>query len=206
MLFRSQSFEEMFTKELVVGASNSSSTADFPAVLNAALGTKFKMVLGYPGSREIGLAIDKQEVFGACGLAWPSISVTAPGWFGPNGTMRALVQTHGRGHPELTALGVPNAMSFAKTDEQKQTLEFFFSQMVFGRPYVVAPEVPRERVEALRKAFWATLGDPDLKAEAKRANLDVDPVPGEEVAQLVAKAYVTPKEIVAKVKKAVTPN
>lgn len=197
-----QKFDDLFTTELLVGASNSSSTSDFPAVLNAALGTKFKLVLGYPGSREISLAADKQEVSGACGLAWPSVSVTNPGWFGPNGTMRVLAQTHVGGHADLNRDGVPNAMSFAKTPEQRQMLELFFSQEVFGRPYVLAPEVPADRVEALRKAFLETLADPELVADAKKANLDVDPVPGPEVQALIAKVYAAPKDIVERVKHA----
>ncbi len=195
-----QAFDDLFSKELLVGATNSSSTSDFPAVLNAVLGTKFKLVLGYPGSREISLAIDKQEVQAACGLAWPSVSVTNPGWFGPSGTMRVLVQTHVKGHPDLNNQGVPNAMSYAKTDEQKQALELFFSQEVFGRPYVVAPDVPKDRVEALQKAFLETLADPELRADAAKANLEVDPVPGPEVAALIARAYAAPKDVVANIK------
>jgi tripartite-type tricarboxylate transporter receptor subunit TctC len=200
-----QSFDELFTKELLVGAGTASSTSDFPSVLNAALGTKFKLVLGYPGSREIALAADKKEVYGACGFAWPSISVTNSGWFnGPNPSMRVLAQTHTRGHPELNAMGVPNAMSFAKTDEQRTMLELFFSQEVFGRPYVVAPEVPKERVAALRKAFLETLKDPELLADAKKASLEVDPVSGEEVEQLIARVYAAPKSIVQKIKTALS--
>ena len=202
-----KSFEQALEKELLTGAGNSSSTSDFPAVLNAVLGAKFKLVVGYPGSREIGLAIDKKEVFGACGLAWPSISVTNSGWFGgPDSTMRILAQTHVRGHAGLNALGIPNAMSFAKTDEQRAMLELFFSQEVFGRPYVVAPEVPGERVAVLRKAFLETLRDPDLLADAAKASLEVDPVPGDEVAKLVAKVYAAPPGIVARIKKALAPQ
>jgi hypothetical protein len=193
-----QSFEDVLTKEVLAGAGVASSTSDFPAVLNAVL----KLVLGYPGSREIALAADKNEVSSACGLAWPSVSVTNPGWFGPNGTMRVLVQTHPKGHPELNQMGIPNALSFAKTEEQKTMLELFFAQEVFGRPYVVAPEVPKDRVDALRKAFSETLADPDLKAEAKKANLEVDSVSGEEVQQLIAKVYTAPKDLIAKLKKA----
>lgn len=201
------SFEQVFEKELLAGAGNSSSTSDFPAVLNAVLGTKFKLVVGYPGSREIGLAIDKNEVSGACGLAWPSVSVTNSGWFGgPNSTMRLLAQTHARGHADLNAQGIPNVMSFAKTDEQRAMLELFFSQEVFGRPYVVAPEVPAERVAVLRKAFLETLRDPELLADAKKAALEVDPVPGDEVEKLVAKVYAAPPGIVARIKKALAPN
>ncbi len=194
--------EDLFKKELLLGASNASSTSDFPRILNSVIGTKFKMVLGYPGSREIGLAIDKNEVQAACGFAWPSISVTNPGWFGENGTMRVILQTHTKGHPDLNKAGIPNAMSFAKTDEQRAMLELFFAQMVFGRPYMLAAEVPKERVAALRKAFWATLQDPDLRAEARRASLEVDPVSAEDVHALIAKIYAAPKALPDQIKKA----
>ena len=97
-------------------------------------------------------------------------------------------------------MGVHNAMSFAKTDDQRTMLELFFAQEVFGRPYVVAPQVPPERVAALRKAFVETLADPELKAEAERANMEVNPVPGQEVQDLIAKVYAAPKELIAKLK------
>jgi tripartite-type tricarboxylate transporter receptor subunit TctC len=197
-----QTFDDLFKTELLAGAGVASSTSDFPAILNAVLGTKFKLVLGYPGSREIALAIDKKEVYAACGLAWPSVSVTNPGWFGENGTMRVIAQTHVKGHPELNALGIPNAMTYAKTDEQRTMLELFFAQEVFGRPYVVAPEVPKERVEALRKAFLETLADPELRADAKLANLEVNPVSGEEVQKLIAKVYAAPRDLTQRIRKA----
>ncbi len=197
-----QKFEDLFTKQLLVGASQNSSTSDFPAVLNAALGTKFKIITGYPGSNEIGLAVDKKEVQGACGLAWPSISVTKPGWFGPNGTMRVLAQTHLEGHSDLNKMGVPKAMSYAKTDEDREMLKIFFSEEVFGRPYVVPPEVPKGRVDVLRQAFIETLHDPELQADADKMHFEVNPVPGEEVAKLVAEAYRAPKAITEKIKAA----
>ena len=201
-----QIIEDVLKAELLAGASNASSTSDFPSILNAVIGTKFKLVLGYPGSREIGLAIDKGEVVSACGLAWPSVSVTNPGWFGENGTMRVLLQTHPKGHAELNAMGVPNAMSYAKTEEQRAMLELFFAQEVFGRPYVVAPEVPKERVEALRRAFWETLKDPELLVDAKRANLEVDPVSADEVQKLIAKVFAAPRELTQRIKKAIQLN
>jgi hypothetical protein len=116
--------------------------------------------------------------------------------------MRLLVQTHVKGHPDLNKEGIPNAMSFAKNDEQRQMLQLFFSQEVFGRPYVLAPEVPKDRVDILRKAFWETVNDPALKAEAAKATLEVNPVSGEDVAKLVAQAYAAPKDVVARIKHA----
>ena len=198
-----KSFQDAFDKEIILAASNASSTADYPLVLNAVLGTRFKIVTGYTGSREIALAIDKGEAQGACGLAWPSISVTQADWF--PGKMRVIVQTHDKGHADLNGSKVPLAATFAKTDEQKAILDLFFGQTVYGRPYVVAPEVPKERVAALRKAFSDTFRDPEFVAEAKKMRLDIDIVPGEEVQAIVTRAYQAKPELIAKTKAALVP-
>ena len=199
-------FDDLFTTPLLVGATQSSPTSDFPSALSGVLGARFSQVRGYPGSREIGLAIDKNEVQGACGFAWASISVSNPEWFAPNGTMNILAQTASTTRPDLDRRGVPSAMSFAKTDDQRRELDLFFSQEVFSRPYVMAPDVPPERVAAMRKAFAETLADPDLLAEAKQANLEVSPVSGEDVQRLIAEVYAAPKPLIAKVKAALQPN
>ena len=198
-------FDDLFKTELVVGSTQSSPTADFPSALNGLLGTRFKQVRGYPGSREIGLAIDKNEVQGACGLAWASISVSNPEWFGPNGTMNILAQTASTTRPDLDRIGIPTALSFANTDDQRRGLQLFFSQEVFSRPYIMSPSVPAERIAAMRAAFAETLADPDLLAEARKANLEVSPVSGEEVQELIAKVYDAPKSVVAQVKAALQP-
>jgi hypothetical protein len=116
--------------------------------------------------------------------------------------VRVIAQTHVKGHPELNALGVPLASSFARTPEEKAILELYFSHTQFGRPYVVAPDVPKERVEALRKAFWATLKDPEFVAEARKAGMDIDAVEGDEVQRLIANIYAASPELLGKVKKA----
>lgn len=198
-------FRDMFTKQIILAASNNSSTSDYARLLNNVLGTKFRIVVGYTGSSEIGLAIDKGEANGACGLAWPSISVTKHEWFaeGPvKSKMRVFVQTHAKGHPELNKAGVPLASSFAKTDEQKKILDLFFSQSTFGRPYLLPPGVPADRVAALRKAFADTMVDPAYKAEAARMHLDIDAVSGEDVQEAVRKVYAAPPDLIAKTRKA----
>ena len=101
-------------------------------------------MLGYVGSRSVALAIERNEVQGACGFSWPSISATNVGWFGPEGFMRVLVQTHVKGHPQLNAEKVPLVMDFARTPEERAILELYFSHSTFGRPYVMAPEVPAD--------------------------------------------------------------
>jgi tripartite-type tricarboxylate transporter receptor subunit TctC len=196
------SLGDLFTREIVMGASaEGASTRDFPSLLKNLLGVKFKIVAGYPGTREINLAMEKGEVQGACGETWSSVAATYPAWFRDK-LVKPLVQESNVGYPELDRMGVPLSKEFAKTSEQKQILDLVYSQTTFGRPYVVAPGVPQERVEALRKAFMAAMTDPDLVAEAKRINLDIAPIPGEELQTLIAKLYATPQEVVDKAKAA----
>jgi tripartite-type tricarboxylate transporter receptor subunit TctC len=195
-------FSDLFDKEIVMGASaEGASTRDFPSLLKNLLGVKFKIVAGYPGTREINLAMEKGEVQGGCGQTWSSVAATYPAWFRDK-LVKPLVQESNVGYPELDRMGVALSRDFAKTPEQKQILELIYSQTTFGRPYVVAPGVPQERVEALRKAFMATMTDPDLVAEAKRINLDIAPIAGEELQTLIAKLYATPQEIVEKARAA----
>ena len=191
--------------EIILAASNASSTADYAQMLRNIIGVKFRIVTGYAGSREIALAIDKGEAHGACGLAWPSIAATQTDWFeqGPvKSKMRVLVQTHATGHPDLNAAGVPIAAALAKTPEQKAILDLFFSQSAFGRPYFIPPDVPPARAAALRKAFADTMADPEFKTEAKRLRLDVDTVPGAEVQATIDRIYAATPELIAKVKQA----
>ncbi len=200
-----KSFAEALEKEIILAASNASSTADYAQILTNVVGAKWKIVLGYAGSREIALAIDKGEAQGACGLAWPSIAVTQSDWFreGPvKSRMRVILQTHATGHPELNAAGVPLASTFAKTDEQTAILGLFFSQSQFGRPYILPAETPADRVAALRKAFGATMADAEYKAEAARLRLDADAVPGDVVQKVVADVYAAPPDLIAKTKAA----
>jgi len=200
-----KTFAEALETPLIMGASMASSSADFAMTLNNVLGTKFRVVIGYNGSRNIMLAMEKGEVQGACGFAWPSISVTNPNWFGPNGQMQVLAQTHVQGYPGLNQEGVPRASEFAKTPEQREIMELFFSHTSFGRPYLVAAEVPADRVEALRKAFMETMRDPEFMGEARRAGLDIDAVDGEQTQRLVRRFYEASPDIVGKVKKALQP-
>ena len=198
-------FKDALDKELIMAASNASSTADYAQILANVIGARYRIVMGYAGSREIALAIDKGEAQGACGLAWPSISVTQGDWFkeGPvKSRMRVILQTHATGHPELNAAGVPLAISFARNDEQRAILNLFFSQSQFGRPYILPSETPPERVAALRKAFAATMADAEFRAEAAKLRLDVDAVPGEVVQKVVSEIYAAPPELIAKTKQA----
>ena len=197
-----QKFEELLSKEMILGASaTGGSTRDFPALLNNVLGTKFSIVSGYPGSKEITLAIERNEVHGACGYGWSSL-ISQNADLLNSGKVRVLAQETMRSHPTLDKMGVPLTVSFAKTDEQKQILELVYGQLVFGRPFVLPPDVAPERVAALRRAFDATLKDKTLMAEAAKSQIDVDAVTGEDVEKVVTKMFATPTAIVERTKQA----
>ena len=197
-----QKFEDALSKGMILGASAAGgSTRDFPALLNNVLGTKFTVVSGYPGSKEITLAVERNEVQGTCGYGWSSLIAQNADLLS-SGKVRVLAQETLKSHPTLDKMGVPLTISFAKTDEQRQILELVYGQLVFGRPFILPPGVPAERVTALRRAFDATMKDPKLVAEAEKAQLDVIAVTGEDVQALVTKLFATPPAIVESAKQA----
>jgi hypothetical protein len=197
-----KSFKELLTNELLIGASQpGTSTRDFPAMLNNLTGSKIRLVSGYPGTREITLAIEKDEVKGLCGFSWSSLKAQRPDWL-KSGFIRVLVQEHDKGNPDINKMGVPLAVDFATTPENRQVMELIYSSETFGRPYMMAPDVPGERVAALRKAFMTTMRDQDLLAEAQRIGIVIDPISGEELQTLAEKVFATPPAVVERAKQA----
>jgi tripartite-type tricarboxylate transporter receptor subunit TctC len=183
-------------KEVIVGGSaEGGATREQPSALNNIVGTKFKIVSGYPGTREIMLAIEQNEVQGVCGISYSAMRLQRPQWF-ETGFILPLSQNHLHGDPALTAKGVMRAIDLARSDEDRQVLELIYSQQVFGRPFVMAERVPPARLALMRKAFLATLADKDLLADAAKLRLDINPVPGEELQALVQKLYASPPHII----------
>ena len=198
-----KSFKDLLTRELIIGASQpGTSTRDFPALLNSMAGTKFRIVSGYPGTREITLAIEKDEVQGLCGFSWSSLSAQKPDWL-KTGFIRVLAQEHDKGHPAVNRMGVPLTVDFAKSPENRRIMELIYSSETFGRPYMLPPGVPGNRVALLRKAFLAALQDKELMAEAQKIGLDLDPISGEELQTLAERIYATPPTIVEQARQAV---
>jgi len=196
-----QTFEDVFTKEALIGSSGGT-TRDLPTALNRVLGTKFKLISGYPGTREIMLAMEKGEVQGLCGIGYTSTISQRPDWLKPDSPMRALVQESSRSGPELDSLGVPLSVNYAKTAEQRQILDIIYAQLLFTRPFMMAPEVPKERVDVIRSAFSKALADPGLIAEGARQNLIIDAMSGTELESRIRSLYEQPTDIIAKVRKA----
>ncbi len=179
-----KSFKDLLTQELIIGASQpGTSTRDYPAMLNNLTGTKIRLVSGYPGTREITLAIEKDEVKGLCGFSWSSLRAQRPDWL-KSGFIRVL------------------AVDFATTPENRQVMELIYSSETFGRPYMMSPGVPAERVAALRTAFMQTMRDQNLLTEAQRIGVVIDPISGEELQALAEKIFATPAAVVERAKQA----
>jgi tripartite-type tricarboxylate transporter receptor subunit TctC len=187
------SFEDLLTKELLVGAvSNNDDTGQFAKVMNTVLGTKLKIVAGYPGGNDVVLAMERGEVQGRCGWSWSSVLAARMSWWKEK-KINILVQLALTKHPDLP--DVPLVTDLATNDAQRQMLRMIFARQVMGRPFVAPPGVPKERVAALRKAFMDTLADPDFLADCAKAKLEIAPVPGDKVEALVKEIYATPAEV-----------
>ena len=184
-------------KPLILAAAGwASSIRQFPAVLNKVLGTKFKIVSGYPGSRDAIEAVDKKEAQGLCGIQWSSFAPAFGKWV-TSGKVTVFGQiSPPPGDAQLNAMGVPNIWTIAKTSHEKQVLKLIFDQEGFGRPYLTPPGVPKDRLAILRTAFDETMKDPAFLAEAKRARLTINPMSGKQVQAAVAKLYAAPPNIV----------
>lgn len=195
--------DDLFTTTMVVAGTGAASDTDFyPKVMNLLLGTKFKLVTGYKGSRDVTLAMERNEVQGICGLGWSTVKVQYPEVLSGNAFARVVAQEDLKGHPDLTAKGVPLMTTLATTDEERQALQMFYSQNAFSRTFILPPGVPDDRVKTVRAAFMDTMADPELLADAKKMNIDVGPSTGEDVQALVKHMYELPQPVIERVKKA----
>ncbi len=196
-------FEDILEKEMIVGTSGvTSSIRQYPTVLKNVLGAKFKLVTGYTGSSAAALAMERGETQGICGLQWSSFITSYQRWLDGKNVRIFLQMSGDKGQADLNKLGIPNVWKFVKNDTDRKVLKVIFNQLEFGRPYVLPPGVPADRVEAFRKAFDATMKDPEFLAEAKKLQLGIDPASGNEVETLLKEIYATPKDLVEKAKAA----
>ncbi len=191
-------FEQMFERELIVGSTGGSGDDDqLPRLVNGVLGTRFRIVRGFPGGNEIKLAMLRGEVSGRCGWSWSSVKATEAEWL-REGSISILLQLSLRRHPDLP--DTPLITDYAKTDEGRQIFKVALARQVMAWPFAAPPGTPVERVAALRQAFDETLRDREYLAEAERLNLEITPVPGERIQSLIADVYrTTSAEISAKI-------
>src|SRR2546423_8958826 len=194
------SITELATKEVVVGATTPGTTmVDFPLLVNDVLGYKFRVVRGYQGTPQINLAIERGEVQGMGGHGWASVKAQTPHWIAEK-KIKVLAQYGLTRYSELA--DVPTMLELAASEPDRQAMRMLLARTEYGRPYFLPPDVPAARVQALRRAFDATMTDPGFLAEAAKLQLDVSPMTGEEVQTLVGELAKTPPEIVTRVRAA----
>jgi hypothetical protein len=182
-----------------MGAQAPGSTQfDYPVLANHLFGFKFKVVTGYESTPKIHLAMESGEVHGTI-ANWSTLKAINPAWITDN-KIRILAQWALKKNSELAE--VPLFLDQAKTDAERAALELMLARLEYGRPFFLPPNVPAARVEALRRAFDATMKDPAYLAEADKLKIDVDPLTGEAVAALVEQVSRTPTDTVARVRAA----
>jgi|LauGreDrversion4_2_1035121.scaffolds.fasta_scaffold49339_2 tripartite-type tricarboxylate transporter receptor subunit TctC len=187
-------FADLTIRELVVGGFGVGTESEqHVKLMNAVLGTKIKLVKGYPGGNDVNLAMERNEVQGRCGWSWTGIRAQYMDRV-KDGSLVILVQNSLAKHPDLP--DVPVVMDIAKTEEERQMLRLVLGPQKMGRPIMGPPGIPPARLEALRRAFDKTMKDPDFLREAERAQLEISPITGEEMEKIIVDAYKTPPELV----------
>jgi tripartite-type tricarboxylate transporter receptor subunit TctC len=186
------------TEAKLSGTGVGSTVSIYPTVMNKVLGTKFKLIMGYKGSNDAQLAVERGEVEGHS-TSWTAVKVAHPDWR-PDGKINVLVQFSIKKHPELQ--DVPTVVELARNDEERAVLSAVVNAAEIGTAFFTSPNVPKDRVEALRRAFDATMKDPEFLAEAQKTQLTVGHLSGDELQKLVADVAAIKPDILEKVREA----
>ena len=195
-----QSYADLLQKELITGATQpGTSQVDFPLIANAVLGTKFKVISGYPGTTDIHKAMEAGEVQGNGASAYASLKELNSDWLA-DGKVKVILQWGFHKHPDLP--NVPNVLDLAKNDADRAALRLVIARLQYSRPFFAPPGVPADRADALRQAFAKTMTDPGFLADAAKAHMEVAPVSAKDVADLVAQVTSAPADVVERVRKA----
>jgi tripartite-type tricarboxylate transporter receptor subunit TctC len=191
--------DDLLSKEVIVGATGPSAGSTLDSrIIASVLGLKFKIVTGYPGLTEARLAAQQGEVDGHCGLVVSSLKADLWDDY-KKGSFTVPLQMGLNKHPDLP--DVPNAFDLVKTEQDRQVLTLIFGPWAYGRP-VLAPEgIPEDRLTVLRSAFVATLKDDAFLAEARKLNLEIQPLPPEVIRDTVARIYQTPDDVIQRTRK-----
>jgi tripartite-type tricarboxylate transporter receptor subunit TctC len=187
-------------KTLAIGATGASSPSVlYPQVSNNLLGTKFKIVPGYSGGGDINLAVERHELDGRGSDSWASMKSTHADWLRDR-KINILFQVGPRREADLP--DVPLWSELGESESQRQILEILSGDVAVGRPILTAPDVPADRVKALRKAFDETMADPQFVAAAKEASIYVNPMGGEELQAMVERIAGPPEKVLTTLRQA----
>lgn len=180
-----KSLDDLQTQQITAGATGvTDDTGRFPTLIRKLTGAKIKVVTGYPGGNDVTMAMERGEVDARIGWSWGSLKSRSKPWLDDK-KINVLVQMALQKAPDLP--DVPLIMDFAKSDIDKKALELLFSPQISAWPLIAPPEVPKERIAILRRAFDSTMKDPAFLADAEKLGIEVDPVSGEMMQQVVAR-------------------
>jgi tripartite-type tricarboxylate transporter receptor subunit TctC len=193
-----QTADDLFTKEMITAAPSSFSMS---TVLNLLIGTKFKVVAGYPTEGERVLAAERGEVEGPGEMSWGTVKGTLSEAL-QNGHFRVILQNGLKKAPDLP--NVPLSRDFA-TGDNLVLLDTFLMQREVAFPVFMPPGVPADRVAAVRAAFMALAKDAEFQEEAKKLQVDFEPMTGEEVEKAVAQIAALPEPLVQRLKELTGP-
>lgn len=195
-----KTFGDARTSEVVVGSAGTSASATIiPLMMNDVFGTRFKIVQGYNGSGAFNLAVERGETDAAY-TTWSNLNATHPGWVEKK-QANVLVQVASGRHPDLPQ--VPLAVDLAVGDGNKALIRFVSSVSDLGQTFIAPPDVPADRLAALRRAFDQTMKDPEYLATTGKVGIQLNPMTGEELDVLVAGIFKTPADVIERYKKAV---
>ena len=199
-----KTIEDLRDKQMIVAGTGAGSDSDtYPIILNEVLKTKIKLITGYLGTKETIMAIETGEAHGRCSVAYSALKMARPDWLRDK-KINVIMQFGLEKSSELP--DVPLVLDFVKNPEDRQLMELLMGTMAVARPFMAPPGVPEVRATALRRAFDKTMKDEGFLAEAKQLQLDVEPTAGEEAQKIVQAMYATPKAVVERAKKLLSPN
>jgi tripartite-type tricarboxylate transporter receptor subunit TctC len=185
--------EDAQKRETTIGSTGDDPSSHYPKAANALLGTKFKVVTGYPGGNEIDLAMERGEVDGRGSSSWATWKSTRANWLRDK-KINVLVQIGLRKASDLA--DVPLFVDLAKNDEDRAVLRLLSAQTAVGKEIFTGPDVPPDRVRVLRTAFEAAMKDPALLAQARKQGLEISPVSGEDLQRVVQDMLSMPKPVI----------
>jgi tripartite-type tricarboxylate transporter receptor subunit TctC len=186
--------DDLFKYEFICGAAGGGADSlTYPRLLNRTLGTHFKIVTGYAGGEEQSLAMERGEVHGRASVPWTTVRANHGQWL-REGKINIIVQMALERDPDLP--DVPNILEYVKDPKDRQVFELLFARQETGRPYAAPPEIPADRLAALRAAFDATARDPAFVKDMEQRGGSVELLTAAEMEPLIAKLYRTPEDVV----------
>lgn len=196
-----KTIQEAQERELILGSTAPGSIGHlYPVLMNNVLGTRFKVINGYDSGESIDLALERGEVQGRGGMSWTGIKSARASWLQKK-QINVLVQIGLRKEPDLP--NVPLLTDLARNPQEREVLQFFSSLVALGRAVTAGPGVPPERVQALRRAFDATMKDPEFMASSEKQQLEVSPLRGEELQEIVTAMVHASPEVLERAKQAI---